>query len=291
MCDSIKPPFFFGGFSRPTVHPLFFLCVLGVVFFSCVGLCLGQESIDSVASGVDLSQTKSTRSFIAHAYESAGLGWSMLMIVISISMVALSVFLLMELRLSAATPADLVEEFKKTVTSRQFQQAQTLVAENPSQLARALSAGLPKLQYGLDEAAEAASRKIEEFRAGKELIISFMAVIGQLGPLLGLVGTVYGMINSFQKLGTSSGNVDTKSLAGDISHALVVTLMGVGVAVPAIFFFTFFSKRLIQITLEINNTTMDMLALVYTAMRKGGAPPLAAPAVNSPTLPPSHGVR
>jgi biopolymer transport protein ExbB len=224
---------------------------------------------------------RSGKSFIAHAFESAGVGWSLLMGVISISMVALSVFLLMELRLSAATPADLVEEFSRQVNARQFTQAQALLAENPSLLARALSAGLPKLQYGLDEAAEATNRKVEEFRAGKELIISFMAVIGQLGPLLGLVGTVYGMINSFQKLGTSSGNVDTKSLAGDISHALVVTLMGVGVAVPAIFFFTFFSKRLIQLTVEVNNTAMDLLTHVYSVMRKAGgaAPaPVAAPA-------------
>jgi biopolymer transport protein ExbB len=57
-------------------------------------------------------------------------------------------------------------------------------------------------------------------------------------------------------------------LAGDISHALVVTLMGVGVAVPAIFFFTFFSKRLIQLTVEVNNTAMDLLTQVYSAMRK-----------------------
>jgi biopolymer transport protein ExbB len=228
---------------------------------------------------------KTGKSFIAHAFESAGVGWSLLMGVISISMVALSVFLLMELRLSAATPADLVEEFSRQVNARQFSQAQSLLAENPSLLARALSAGLPKLQYGLDEAAEATNRKVEEFRAGKELIISFMAVIGQLGPLLGLVGTVYGMINSFQKLGTSSGNVDTKSLAGDISHALVVTLMGVGVAVPAIFFFTFFSKRLIQLTVEVNNTAMDLLTHVYSVMRKAAANPPQSTATQPPAAP------
>lgn len=230
-----------------------------------------QPSVADAAPAQSETVDKSGKSFIAHAFESAGVGWSLLMGVISISMVALSVFLLMELRLSAATPSDLVEEFSRQVNARQFSQAQSLLAENPSLLARALSAGLPKLQYGLDEAAEATNRKVEEFRAGKELIISFMAVIGQLGPLLGLVGTVYGMINSFQKLGTSSGNVDTKSLAGDISHALVVTLMGVGVAVPAIFFFTFFSKRLIQLTVEVNNTAMDLLTHVYSVMRKAAA--------------------
>lgn len=250
---------------------------------------LGQEpGADSPTS--EVQETKPAKSFIVHAFESAGVGWSLLMGVISISMVALSVFLLMELRLSAATPADLVEEFAKQVNARQFGQAQTLLAENPSLLARALSAGLPKLQYGLDDAAEASARKVEEFRAGKELIISFMAVIGQLGPLLGLVGTVYGMINSFQKLGTSSGNVDTKSLAGDISHALVVTLMGVAVAVPAIFFFTFFSKRLIQLTVEVNNTAMDILTQVYSAMRKAGTSSAAVPPgqVNAPVPPPAR---
>ena len=252
--------FFSGKFVRLFVfYPLLAILALLTVDPLVSQVHAQDASTPEISAPAD-GGDKSSKSFIAHAFESAGVGWSLLMGVISISMVALSVFLLMELRLSAATPAELVEEFSKQVNARQFSQAQTLLAENPSLLARALSAGLPKLQYGLDEASEAMSRKVEEFRAGKELIISFMAVIGQLGPLLGLVGTVYGMINSFQKLGTSSGNVDTKSL--------VVTLMGVGVAVPAIFFFTFFSKRLIQLTVEVNNTAMDLLTQVYSAMRK-----------------------
>ena len=140
-----------------------------------------------------------------------------------------------------------------------------------------MDAALPKLQFGIDEASDAATRKLDEVRASKELIISFMAVIGQLGPLLGLVGTVYGMINSFKKLGSASGNVNTNALAGDISHALVVTLMGVGVAVPAIFFFTFFSKRLVQIATETNNMSSDIISRVYNTMRKPAAAPAAAP--------------
>jgi biopolymer transport protein ExbB len=198
---------------------------------------------------------------------------------ISIGMVALSVFLLMELRLGVVIPPDFVEEFNNAIEARQFQQAQQLAKDNPSWLAKSLDAALPKLQFGMDEASDAATRKLDEVRASKELIISFMAVIGQLGPLLGLVGTVYGMINSFKKLGSASGNVNTNALAGDISHALVVTLMGVGVAVPAIFFFTFFSKRLVQISTETNNTAADMISRVYNAMRKPApAQSAAAPA-------------
>lgn len=220
---------------------------------------------------------KGDESFIVHAMKSAGLGWSILMGGISIGMVALSVFLLMELRLGVVMPEDFLTEFNGAIDNRQFPQAQQLAKDNPSWLAKALEAALPKLQYGIDEAADAATRKLDEVRASKELIISFMAVIGQLGPLLGLVGTVYGMINSFKKLGSASGNVNTNALAGDISHALVVTLMGVGVAVPAIFFFTFFSKRLVQISTETNNVASDIISRVYMAMRKPAGAPAAAP--------------
>jgi biopolymer transport protein ExbB len=227
-----------------------------------------QEGDGAEAAAAADSHKGGEDSFIVHSMKSAGVGWSLLMSFISIGMVALSVFLLMELRLGVVIPPDFVEEFNNAIEARQFQQAQQLAKDNPSWLAKSLDAALPKLQFGMDEASDAATRKLDEVRASKELIISFMAVIGQLGPLLGLVGTVYGMINSFKKLGSASGNVNTNALAGDISHALVVTLMGVGVAVPAIFFFTFFSKRLVQISTETNNTAADMISRVYNAMRK-----------------------
>jgi biopolymer transport protein ExbB len=237
-----------------------------------------QEAEGDAAAAAD-SHKGGEDSFIVHSMKSAGVGWSLLMSFISIGMVALSVFLLMELRLGVVIPPDFVEEFNNAIEARQFQQAQQLAKDNPSWLAKSLDAALPKLQFGMDEASDAATRKLDEVRASKELIISFMAVIGQLGPLLGLVGTVYGMINSFKKLGSASGNVNTNALAGDISHALVVTLMGVGVAVPAIFFFTFFSKRLVQISTETNNTAADMISRVYNAMRKPApAQAAAAPA-------------
>jgi len=235
----------------------------------------GEGGGEAAAAGGD--SHKGDESFIVHAMKSAGLAWSLLMGGISIGMVALSVFLLMELRLGVVMPEDFLTEFNTAIDNRQFQQAQQIAKDNPSWLAKSLDAALPKLQFGIDEASDAATRKLDEVRASKELIISFMAVIGQLGPLLGLVGTVYGMINSFKKLGSASGNVNTNALAGDISHALVVTLMGVGVAVPAIFFFTFFSKRLVQISTETNNMASDIISRVYNIMRKPAAAPAAAP--------------
>lgn len=254
------------------------LIALVVALILAPSHALGQEGEgggDAAAASGD--SHKGDESFIVHAMKSAGLAWSLLMGGISIGMVALSVFLVMELRLGVVMPEDFLTEFNTAIDNRQFQQAQQIAKDNPSWLAKSLEAALPKLQFGIDEASDAATRKLDEVRASKELIISFMAVIGQLGPLLGLVGTVYGMINSFKKLGSASGNVNTNALAGDISHALVVTLMGVGVAVPAIFFFTFFSKRLVQISTETNNMASDIISRVYNTMRKPATAPAAAP--------------
>lgn len=258
--------------TRRAVSAVALIAVTMALFLTPGGAMAQEGDGGGEAAAAGAESHKGEESFIVHAVKSAGLAWSLLMGGISVGMVALSVFLLMELRLGVVMPEDFLTEFNTAIDNRQFQQAQQVAKDNPSWLAKSLDAALPKLQYGIEEASDAATRKLDEVRASKELIISFMAVIGQLGPLLGLVGTVYGMINSFKKLGSASGNVNTNALAGDISHALVVTLMGVGVAVPAIFFFTFFSKRLIQISTETNNMASDILARVYNTMRKPAAP-------------------
>ena len=98
-----------------------------------------------------------------------------------------------------------------------------------------------------------------------------------LTPLLGLVGTVFGMILAFRRLGNAT-HIDTtvaKGLAGDISHALVVTLVGVALSVPAIFFHTFFRNRLIRLSMDTGNVADDLLTQMYHNSKK---PALGVPA-------------
>ena len=67
-----------------------------------------------------------------------------------------------------------------------------------------------------------------------------LATIGTLGPMLGLVGTVWGMIQSFMVLARPGAEVRIEDLTKGISHALVITLLGIALSVPAIFFHAFF---------------------------------------------------
>jgi len=90
------------------------------------------------------------------------------------------------------------------------------------------------------------------------------------------VGTVFGMIQSFMEL-SKGGAPKSEELARGISHALVVTLLGVAISVPAIFFYTFFRNRLVRITMDTSNLADDLLTQMYHNSKKAAEPARAVP--------------
>jgi biopolymer transport protein ExbB len=181
---------------------------------------------------------------------------------------------MMDLRMGEAVPAAFVEDFTNMVNKRQFKQAFELCKNDNSFLARVMSAGMARLQYGIEDARDAMLAMLDTVRSSKEGWNTYLATIGTLGPLLGLVGTVSGMIGAFQELGSSS-KPEAGNLAKAISHALVATLAGVAVAVPAVFFFSFFKNRLTSITQATSNLADDLLTQMYHNSKRAAA---AAPA-------------
>ncbi len=84
-----------------------------------------------------------------------------------------------------------------------------------------------------------------------EARISYLAIIGTLGPMIGLVGTIAGMIASFQEIATAAGaQPKPEKVAEGISTALFITLEGVSLSVPAIFFFAMFRNRIALMAME-----------------------------------------
>jgi biopolymer transport protein ExbB len=208
---------------------------------------------------------------IWHVATSAGIVFGSLLLIISTCLVALVILLILDLRLSGAIPPGFVEDFTDTINKRKFKEAFEMAREEPSYLGRVLTTGMSRLQYGLEDARAAANSMTESIRASKEQFITFLATIGTLGPLLGLVGTVYGMIQSFSVLGKTA-NPAASDLAEGISHALAVTLLGVSISVPAIFFHAFFRNRLIRIAMETGAVADDLLTQMYYNSRKAAAP-------------------
>jgi biopolymer transport protein ExbB len=222
------------------------------------------------------------------------LGWIFgpLLMGVSVAMMARVVLLVLDLRMSSAIPPGFVDEFTDTVNKRKFKEAFDMARNDPSFLGQVLTAGMSRLQYGLEDAREAAMNTLESIKSDKEQKNNYNAVIATLGPMFGLVGTVFGMIKSFSVLATAT-TVKPAQLADGISHALVVTLFGVGISIPAIFFSAFFKNRITWLTMEVGHIADDLLTQMYHNSKKP-APPAAGPsapgapaAPTAPTAPPA----
>ena len=170
---------------------------------------------------------------------------------LSVYFTALVIKLFMELRLSEAVPVGLVEKLETAIKDRKFQEAYDVCRDNDSFLARLVRSGVANLPNGRAEAKEAMNATQDEVVTGMESRISYLAIIGTLGPMIGLVGTIIGMIASFQEIATASGaQPKPEKVAEGISTALFITLEGVSLSVPAIFFFAFFRNRIAVMAVE-----------------------------------------
>jgi biopolymer transport protein ExbB len=206
------------------------------------------------------------------------LGWIFgpILLGISVAMVALVVLLVLDLRMTSAIPPGFVDEFTDTVNKRKFKEAFDMARNDPSFLGQVLTAGMSRLQYGLEDAREAALNTLDSIKSDKEQKNNYNAVIATMGPMLGLVGTVYGMIKSFSVLATAT-TVNPSKLADGISHALVVTLFGVAISIPAIFFNAFFKNRITRVCMDVGHIADDLLTQMYHNSKKPAPPGTPAP--------------
>jgi biopolymer transport protein ExbB len=169
---------------------------------------------------------------------------------LSIYFVALVVRLFLEFRQDVLLPPELLAACEEHVERKDFQGVYDLVSEDASFFGTVLSTGIAELAHGLPEARDAMERTGESLTAEMQKKISMLAVLGTLGPMIGLLGTLKGMIASFSVIALSDTQLKASEVAGGISEALILTFEGVALSVPAIYFFAVFSNRVS--TLSIN---------------------------------------
>jgi biopolymer transport protein ExbB len=213
---------------------------------------------------------------LVHFLRSVGWVFGSVFVALSVSLVMLIALLAMDLRVGGAIPPAFVEKFTEAVNARKFKEAFELARLDESFLARVLAAGMARLQYGIEDARDAAFNTAAAIKSTKDQMINYVAVISSLGPYVGLVGTVFGMILSFKELARPGARVEPQRLADGISHALVVTMVGIGLAIPGLFFTVYFRNRTTRLTTETENLADDLLTQMYHGTRKAAVPTAAA---------------
>jgi biopolymer transport protein ExbB len=167
---------------------------------------------------------------------------------LSIYFVATISRLFIEMRPVVAMPPEIIARCEALLEQRDFKSIFGVVKDDNSFFSTALSTGIAELPNGLAEAREAMEKIGESVTAEMEKKISMLAVLGTLGPMIGLLGTLKGMITAFSIIARSGQGIDPGQVANAISEALVLTFEGVILSVPAIYFYALFRNRVSTIS-------------------------------------------
>lgn len=184
----------------------------------------------------------------------------------SMAIVGLACFLAVDLTRKNFTPPQLVANLRTAMEQGNIEQGVQLAEQSSSCLGQVMNGALRytwKRGYGVldqDTIYDLMADASENFNRNRAKTLNYLSVISQAAPMLGLLGTVSGMIKAFANLG-DVGMGDPKVLAANISEALMTTATGLVVALPAIFLFFVFRDKLADM---VSQTELEAARLLDT---------------------------
>ena len=178
---------------------------------------------------------------------------------LSLAAGALTVDSCLNIRASKIIPKTLVSLVREAIEDGSLRKAAQRCKDVPGPYSNILLAGFENFEDGFDTAQEAIGIAADMESEKMLQRVNYLNVVGNLAPMLGLLGTVQGMILAFATLGTTSGAAKNALLAVNISQALYTTAAGLVIAVPALGFYFFFRNRAAKVILTMEGLTMDVM--------------------------------
>lgn len=157
-----------------------------------------------------------------------------------------------------SAPPEVIETLESHLDNNDVQGAYEFCEQNPGHLTNIMAAALPKAPHGFDSMHQAAADVAEEEAIRLSQKIGWVSLIGNLAPLLGLLGTVSGMLAAFGIIERTL-NPTPSQLGGGIKEALVTTLLGLVVAIPLSVGYFYFRNKVTRIVLEVAAIYEDLL--------------------------------
>lgn len=176
----------------------------------------------------------------------------------SVTMVTFVIQNILTLRVPKLAPPTLVETLRATLNAGNYQEAWATCDANNNYLANVLKAGLARLGRGK----EAVQDAISEYSLREATILrtrnSYLSVIGVVSPMIGLLGTVIGMIGAFAVL-AQSGISDPRALSGKIGEVLLATASGLFIAIPAFVAYYIFRNKAQMVVVLIDDIVNSLV--------------------------------
>ena len=268
-----------------TVRAVLLLAALAAALFASPSAAFAQdEPADAPAAAAEepapaaaapAAGTQST-TFLSMMVNNSGI-FGLILLLMSVAMVYIIAKNYTDTRRGELLPDDFVDEFEEHLDAKEYKAALELAQNDDSMIARVLEAGMLRLRGGADQSAAAMQEVGEAETMALEHKLSYLALIGSVAPMIGLMGTVYGMIQSFSTIANSETAPKPKELAEGISQALFTTIEGLAVAVPAMIAYLILRNRMAETVLEVG-TEAESLMRRISAPSTAKKPAAAAPA-------------
>ena len=253
-----------------------------------------NSSMFSSAAGAASSSARSSWATAAAADENMleffikalGIRYVVIFLVLSFLLVALLVMCFLQVRREALMPKELCSAVRAHVEAKEYQQAYDLAAANDSYaghvLAAGLAAALGKIQASrpttvkelvelTNTAVEQSTAAVEEATADEQMKlehkVSYVSLIGALAPMFGLLGTVDGMVSAFMVIAKSETQPKPSELAVGISQALITTLIGLWLAIPAIACYALFKNWMQTLNGDIAKETSGIMSTLFADLQ------------------------
>ncbi|MEM7602683.1 MAG: MotA/TolQ/ExbB proton channel family protein, partial [Verrucomicrobiota bacterium] len=239
-----------------------------VVFFALVAFAtlIGPDLLAQEDGMEGAAETKSLMDKILDA------GWFMLPIgILSIITITLAVFNILQMGKKKFVPVDLKDNILASMADVRVRSAIDISAQDASYLGRLAATSYPLVDatdpetLGRSKVEDAVADFTIRENARYMTWVGYFSVIAQAAPMIGLFGTVAGMILAFDTMGLSGG-ADPNELAGNISLALMTTAGGLVVAIPSIFCFYIFKNRLNKLVGDAQETITEGLDLAVATV-------------------------
>ncbi len=206
-------------------------------------------------------------------YKQGG-GFMHVLLLCSMGTIAVAIYCFVQITQKKMSPKGLVDHVNAAMASRDIVAAYSACQSHPSSYARVMAGALLKVNFDRDLAnkasmADAAAEALDEEEHRQMVWVNYLNIFATLAPMIGLLGTVWGMIEAFDKLATTSG--DAKQLAGGIKIAMVTTAGGLVVGIPAMFFYFFFRDKLQGVMTTVQKHASFAIDILSGEIRLQGA--------------------
>jgi len=201
------------------------------------------------------------------------LGTAITWLLLAMSVASLGLIGMMALTNQRKTilPDAIVQQVDSMLKAGRYREVLQLTQEDESFFSQVLHAGLREANYGYTAIIRSLEQTAEELTTMRLRRVEYLNVLGQVSPMIGLFGTVYGMILAFRAIVIAGGNADPVLLAGGISTALTTTFWGLVVAIPALAGYAVVRNKIDAFTSEATLAAEEMLVHFRPKPRSGGS--------------------